>query len=322
MTKRIFRAICFAALTVFLASAILIMGVLYRYASGVGQSQLKMQTTLAAQGVTNEGMEYFRNLRVVNYRMTWIDADGSVLYDSKSDLAEMENHFEREEVQEALVKGYGESRRYSVTLMERTLYSAQKLNDGTILRLSIAQKSLLTLLLGMAPPLCMIVVFAWALSVILAVQASKKIVKPFNEINLDDPLSNEGYDELSPLLRRIARQQRQLRRREEELLQKENELDTIIGSMNEGMVLLNQKGKIVSINPAAKRILDAGENCIGADMLSLCRNLALQELLSKALQGEQGEQVIQLQGENYQINAGPVVSRDDRKGAVLLFFHV
>ncbi len=320
MTKRIFRAICFAALTVFFASAILIMGVLYRYFSSVGQSQLKMQTTLAAQGVTNEGMGYFHNLRVVNYRITWIDADGSVLYDSKSDLAEMENHFEREEVQKALVKGYGESRRYSATLMERTLYSAQKLDDGTILRLSITQRSVLSLLLGMVPPFCMIFVFAWALSVVLAVRASKRIGKPLNAINLDEPLSNEGYDELSPLLRRIARQQRQLQRKEAELLQKENELDTIIGSMNEGMVLLNQKGKIISINPAAKRILDAGEDCTGTDILSLCRNLDLQELLSKALQGEQGERVIRLQGERYQINAGPVISGNDIKGAVLLFF--
>lgn len=320
MTKRIFRAICFAALTVFLASAILIIGVLYRYFSSVGQSQLRMQTTLAAQGVTNEGMEYFHNLRVANYRITWIDTDGSVLYDSKSDLAEMENHFERKEVQEALVKGYGESRRYSSTLMERTLYSAQKLDDGTILRLSITQRSALTLLLGMVPPFCMIFVFAWALSVILAVRASRRIVKPFNAINLDEPLSNEGYDELSPLFRRIARQQRQLQKKEAELLQKENELDTIIGSMNEGMVLLNQKGKIISINPAAKRILDAGEDCTGADMLSLCRDLDLQELLSKALQGEQGGRVIRLQGERYQINAGPVISGNDIKGAVLLFF--
>lgn len=322
MTKRIFRAICFAALTVFLASAILIMGVLYRYFSNAGQSQLRIQINLAAQGVTNEGIEYFHNLRVANCRITWIDADGSVLYDSKSDLAEMENHLERKEVQEAISKGYGESRRYSATLMERSFYSAQKLNDGTILRFSIAQRSVLSLLLGMVPPLCFIFVFVWAISVILAVQASRKIVKPFNAINLDEPLSNEGYDELSPLLRRIARQQKQLQGKEAELLQKENELDTIIGSMNEGMVLLNQKGKIISINPAAKRMLDAGADCIGTDMLSLCRNLDLQELLSKALQGEQGERVIRLQGENYQINAGPVVSGDDIKGAVLLFFHV
>ena len=144
MIKRIFRSICLVALTVFLASVILIMGALYEYFSNVQQAQLKMQTNLAAQGVANVGMEYFRDFEAVNFRITWIDADGKVLYDSVSDSAEMENHLEREEVREALSKGYGESRRYSVTLFERSLYSAQALGDGTVLRLSIPQNTVLT----------------------------------------------------------------------------------------------------------------------------------------------------------------------------------
>ena len=322
MTKRIFRSICLVALTVFLASVVLFMGVLYEYFSNVEQAQLKMQTTLAAQGVTNEGIDYFHDLKVKNYRISWIDTEGNVIFDSASDIAEMENHLERKEVQEALSSGYGESRRYSATLMERSFYSAQKLDDGTILRLSISQNSILTLLLGMTQPICIIFVIALILSIVLAIQVSKKIVKPLNEIDLDNPLSNEGYDELSPFLRRIDSQQRQLRGQKAELLQKENELNTIIGSMNEGMILLNQKGKIISINPAARKLLDAGTDCIGSDMLSLCRNLELQEILTKALHGERGENIIRLHGESYQIDADPITSENIVKGAALFFFNV
>lgn len=322
MTKRVFHSICLVALTVFLASVVLIMGVLYEYFSNALQAQLKMQTILATQGVSNEGIEYFHGLKVTNYRITWIDTEGNVIFDSASDTAEMENHLEREEVREALSSGYGESRRYSATLTERLFYSAQKLDDGTILRLSISQNSILTLLLGMTQPICIIFVIALILSIVLAIQVAKKIVKPLNEIDLDHPLTNEGYDELSPLLRRIDSQQKQLREQKAELLQKENELNTIIGSMNEGMILLNPRGKIISINPAARRLLDADTDCIGFDMLSLCRNLELQEILTKALHGEQGENIIRLHGESYQIDADPITSENIVKGAALFFFNV
>lgn len=322
MTKRIFRSICLVALTVLFASVALIMGVLYGYFSDVLQAQLKMQTNLAAQGVMNEGIPYFDGLAIKNYRITWIDRDGSVLYDSESDTEEMENHLEREEVMQAVLKGYGESRRYSATLMESSFYSAQKLADGTILRLSITQNSMLLLLLRMVQPLCIIFAVAMILSVVLAKQISQKIVKPLNKIDLDHPLSNEGYDELSPFLRRIDSQQKQLSAQKAELVQKKDELNTIIGSMNEGMILLNPKGKIISINLAAQRLLDAGDDCIGADMLSLSRNLDLQEILGGALRGEQGERIIGLHGESYQVDADPITSDHVVKGAVLFFFNV
>lgn len=322
MTKRIFRSICLVALVVFFSCVILFMGVLYEYFSNVEHAQLAMQTDLAAQGVRNEGIGYFDGLSIADYRITWIDTDGHVIYDSESDTANMENHLEREEVQEALLAGYGESERYSVTLMERALYSARKLDDGSVLRLSISQKSILTLLLGMVQPVCMIFGIALVLSVVLAIRVSKKIVEPINEIDLDDPLSNEGYDELSPFLRRIDSQRKQLHKQETRLLQKENELNTIIDSMNEGMVLLNPQGKIISINPAARKLLDAGENCAGMDMLSLCRNLDLQEILGDALKGERGERTILLHGESYQIDANPITSENLVKGAALFFFNI
>ena len=164
MTKRIFRSICFVAFVVFAAAIVLIMGVLYEYFSRVLQEQLRVETSLAAQGVAMDGGMYFEGLRVSDYRITWIAEDGTVLYDSQTDTQEMENHMERQEVREALREGYGESRRYSATLLERFFYSAQKLPDGTILRLSVSQHSILTLLLGMVQPICMVFLIALILS--------------------------------------------------------------------------------------------------------------------------------------------------------------
>ncbi len=322
MTKRIFHSICLVAITVFFASIFLFLGVLHHYFSDVQQGQLKMQTNLAAQGVTNEGMDYFQGLEVADYRITWIDAQGIVRYDSQSDSAGMENHLEREEVKEAMESGYGESRRYSPTLTERFLYAARKLPDGTVLRLSISQNSILTLLFGMIQPICMVFAVALIVSVILAVQVSKKIVQPLNEIDLDQPLSNEGYDELLPFLRRIDSQQRQLNLQKDKLLQKEEELNTIIGSMNEGMILLNPKGKIISMNVSARRLMGASWECVGLDMLAVSRNLDLQEILAKSLQGEAVERVIDLNGEKYQVDANPVIAEKGVMGAALCFFNV
>ena len=322
MTKRIFRSICFVAIAVFLASLILIMGVLYSYFSGVQQRQLQMQLELAAQGVTNEETAYFSDLTVRDYRITWIDTDGTVLYDSDALSSDMENHLEREEIKEALATGYGESKRYSATLMDRSLYAAQRLEDGTVLRLSIAQSSILTLVLGMAQPISIVIVLAVVLSVVLAVRLSKSIVKPLNEIDLNHPLSNEGYDELAPLLRRIDGQQKQLRGQKTRLEQKQAELDTIIGSMSEGMVLLNEHGKIVSINPAAMRLLGTSWNCVGTDMLTVSRNLDLHDILSRALQGQSEVQTVSLEAGKYQISASPIMSEEKVVGAALCFFDV
>ena len=230
------------------------MGMLYNYFEGVSHNQLKMQTDLAARAVTNEGMKYLEGLDEEWYRITWIGTDGSVLYDSKSDSDEMENHFEREEIKEALAEGVGESSRYSATLMERALYCAERLPDGTVLRVSISQNTLLTLLLGMVQPIAIIFILAVILSLILASRLSQKIVEPLNSLNLEDPLSNEGYDELSPLLHRIDTQQWQIRQQEEELKQRQKEFETVTENMAEGIILLNAKGTILSINRTAQRL--------------------------------------------------------------------
>jgi two-component system phosphate regulon sensor histidine kinase PhoR len=322
MTKRIFRSICIVAISVFLASVVLFMGVLYEYFSNVQRNQLKMQTELAAQGVADEGLAYFEGLSISNYRITWIDTDGTVIYDSKSDSTEMENHLEREEIKQALAEGIGESSRYSVTLMERSLYCAKRLNDGTVLRLSIAQNTILTLILGMAQPICIIFLIAMILSLVLANSLSKKIVKPLNELNLDEPMKNEDYDELTPLLRRIESQQRQIRIQSDELEQKKKEFETVTNGMAEGIILLNSKRTILSINPAAKRLFGADYSCIGKYILSVNRSLELQSLLLKAGDGQYAEMVMELGGSKYQLDASPVISDGQVSGTVLLMLDV
>ena len=308
MTKKIFRSICLVALAVLVASTVLIMGVLYGYFTDMQHDQLRMQTELAAQGVNHEGTAYFDALNSRDYRLTLIGPDGSVIYDSQADSDEMENHLEREEVQEALASGYGESERYSSTLMEKSLYSAIKLDDGSILRTSFSQSGILTLLLGMLQPIIVVLIAAVALSLLLASRLSKKIVKPLNELDLDDPLSNEGYDELSPLLLRIHNQQKQLRQQSAELNQRQDEFAAVTANMNEGLVLLNDKCNVLSINPAAARILDSSQRCVGENVLTVNRSLDLQDLLSKALNGEQAEKVLDLHEGHYQVIASPVVS--------------
>lgn len=322
MTKRIFRSICTVALIVFAASLILIMGVLYSYFSQVQKSQLKMQTNLAAQGVNREGLEYFDGLSTENYRITWIAADGAVLYDSKTVPSEMENHLEREEIVEAMQNGYGESARYSVTLMERSLYSAKLLNDGSVLRLSISQNTVLTLLLGMAQPICIVFIIAVVLSMVLASRLSKKVVRPLNELNLDEPLSNEGYEELNPLLKRIDSQQRELKRQDAELRHKKEEFDAVTKSMNEGLVLLNEKGTILSINPSAMRLLGTDSGCVRKNLLEVNRNIKIQEMLKTAFHGENAEAVIELAEGTYQFDVNPAYEDGAVSGAVLLIFDV
>lgn len=322
MTKRIFKSICIVALSVFFASVALFLGVLYNYFSGVRRSQLRMQTNLAAQGVDNEGIGYFDGLDVTDYRITWIDADGTVLYDSRSDSVGMENHLEREEIRQALSEGMGESSRYSVTLLERSVYCARRLSDGTVLRLSVAQNTPLTLILGMMQPICIIFAVALGLSLVLAFKLSKGIVKPLNELNLDEPLNNDGYDEISPLLKRLAIQQRQIRRQEEKLRQKQSEFETVTTGMSEGIVLLNEKKIILSINPAAMRLFGADSFCVGRYLLSVNRSLELQELLQKAGDGKHAEMRMELAGGTYQLDASPVFADGTVSGVVLLMLDV
>ncbi len=322
MTKRIFRTICAVAIGVFLVSLVLFLTVLYDYFSGVQLDQLRIQTELAAQGVQDEGMLYLEGLSIRDYRITWIGTEGGVLYDSVSDVEEMENHFEREEVRQALAEGYGTGSRSSATLTQRYLYSAKRLPDGTVLRLSATQYTLPVLVFGMLQPILIVFGAAVALSVILASRLSKNIVRPLNGLDLDRPLEGNEYDELFPLLSRIDFQQREIRRQKEELGQKKNEFETLTSSMAEGLVLLNAQGTILSINRAAARLFGTDERCAGKDILAVSRNSELGEILEKARDRGHGEAVLELGFGKYQVEANPVFSGSEVSGLVVLLLDV
>ena len=322
MTKRIFRSIFLVALAVLLACLILVMGVLYEYFTNMQRNTLAAQMTLAAQGVQEGGLDYLIGLEDSTYRLTWVQADGTVLYDSQADETVMENHADREEIQEALVSGVGESERISATLAEKTLYRAVRLADDSVLRIGVTQYTVVTLLLGMLQPIAIVLLAAIVLSVILAKRVSKQITEPLNALDLDRPLENETYEELSPVLTRMERQHRQINSQLEQLRQKQDEFTAITGSMSEGLILLDDKNTILSINPAAARLFGADAGCIGQNMLTVDRHLAMQKLVADAQAGTRGETVAELAGGAYQIDASPVLSNRKIIGVCILAFDI
>lgn len=322
MTKRIFRSVCIVAVVVLFASLALVMGVLYDYFSGLQENQLKTQTDLAAQGIEHEGSSYFDGLDSEELRITWIDKKGKVLFDNKTDASSMENHLEREEVRQAVENGYGKSSRYSETLTEKSLYSAKKLSDGSVLRLSVSQYSVLTLFLGMLRPVLIIALLAVVLALLLAYRLSKNIVTPLNKLNLDSPLSNKVYEELSPLLKRMDAQQRQLKHQSEELKRKREEFETATENMSEGLIILNEKGVILSINRAAAKMLGLSEDSVGKDIFSEKTSVNLKEPTQIALSGKNKEEVFALRDGNCQLLANPVSTDGKVTGAALLVLDV
>lgn len=322
MIKKIFHSIFLVAVIVFLACLVLTLAVLGNYFSDVQYGKLKEQTELAACGVEMGGLDYLNRLRCEEYRITWIDADGTVLFDNAADVAMMENHSDREEVDAAKKAGVGESERYSSTLATKTLNRAVRLADGSVLRISVVQNTMLSLIYGMIQPLLMVFILALILSSALAHHLSKRIVGPLNSIDLEHPLENEVYDELSPLLSRLEQQHREILYQKDELGRKQDEFDMITDSMNEGLVLLNAKGVVLSINVAARHIFGVSRHCIGRDFLTVDRSLRLQNVIRAALCGRHGESVIESNENEYQVKASAIFRDGSVSGAVLLIFDI
>lgn len=322
MIKKIFRSTFFATLGVLLVTLFMVVGLLYGYFTQVQKEQLQTETGLAAQGVSLEGQDYFNELKMSNVRITWVDNQGKVLYDNESDAQIMDNHANREEIKEALKDGYGESVRYSKTLTTQSLYSAQRLDNGTVIRLSVTRHSILVLLFRMFQPLVLILVLAFLLSLWLSHSIAKSIVLPLNRLDLDHPLENDAYEEISPLLRRIARHQKEVTEREVLIEQRQSEFDTIISKIKEGMILLDNNCRIISINQAAQDILQTDQTCLGKDMLQILRNLSLNNWLEKGLQGRKQEGILQLDDAHYKVMVRPIQSEDKVTGLAILFFDV
>ena len=323
MTKRIFRSIVFAALLVLLASAALIIGVLYNHFTTVQLNQLRVETALAAHAVDHEGIRYFDQLdNTMDCRITWIDTDGTVLYDNRSDSGSMENHLEREEVKMALESGFGQSSRYSDTQMEQYIYAAERLPDGTVLRLSTARSSILMLMVEISRHIVLIVAIILVLAMTLAKRLARNIVHPLNELNLDNPLSGGNYEELNPLLRRIESQWRQLQGQETELKRKQREFDTVIRNMNEGLVLMSAHCSVLTMNAAAARIMGLPRAMVGINFLDLTQAAGMKNVVGSGLEGRHSEDILEISGKVYQIDASPVHSGGEVSGLALLIIDI
>ena len=329
MTKKIFRSILLAAVSVLLASLVIIMGCLYDYYRNVQEKQLRDELRLASCGVEADGLDYLEQLTspyrfpsTADFRLTWIAADGEVLFDTHVPAAEMENHAGRAEVKEALAEGESGGVRYSETLTERTLYYAQRLTDGTILRISISQLTVFALAMGMLQPILLTAILAVILSALLARRMAKRIVAPLNRLDLDKPLENDAYEELSPLLGRIHQQYRQIEAQLRELRRKTEEFEQITENMSEGLVLLDRKGVILSINPAARTIFHASSACVGQDFLVVDRDHEINLAIQTALEGGYSEVRAMRNDREVQFDISRITADGAAAGTVLLAFDV
>lgn len=322
MTKKIFQSILLVAGCVLLASLLIIMGFLYDYFGGVEENQLRDELSLAAAAVEDGGTDYLSQLTADRYRLTWIAADGSVLYDTKTDAESLENHASRAEVSQALATGTGESTRYSSTLMEKTMYYAQRLDDGTVLRISISRATVGMIAVGMIQPLLIVLIVALILSGLLARRLSRRIVDPLNSLDLEHPLDNDAYEELSPLLKRIHRQHVEIQTQLCELREKTDEFTQITGSMREGLVLLDEHGSILSINAAAQALFGADAQCVGRDFLTIERSHEISAAIQAAAADGHSEVRAERAGRVYQFDISRITSDGKFLGTVILAFDI
>ena len=322
MTKKIFKSILIVAGTVLLASIVIIMGCLYEYFSNIQKDKLADELDIAASAVELYGTDYLKNIDSERYRITWIQADGKVIYDTQAGADSMENHADRQEVKQALAEGEGSSSRYSDTLMEKTSYYARLLDDGSVLRVSTTYATAGLLVLGMLQPILVVLIAALVLSGMLARRISKRIVEPMNSIDLDRPLENDTYEELSPLLNRINQQHKEIEMQMRYLKQRTDEFTQITESMKEGLILLDNKGNVLSINEAAQNILETDSDCIGQSFLSIERSRNINNAIQSAFEEGHSEIYAQYGSREYQVDISRIESGGETVGAVLLAFDI
>ena len=318
MTNKIFRSTVFVAVLVLLCSLGTVMGVLYEHFTDVQVQQLKDELSLAVSGTEQLGNAFLENVEADRFRVTWVDTDGTVLFDTRVDQTAMENHADREEIREALETGAGDAVRTSSTLTEHTFYEAKRLRNGTVLRISANQASAWSLMIDLLWPIVFIALLAIFLSALLARRMARKIVEPLNRLDLEQPLANNTYEELSPLLRRINQQHLQIRSQMQKLQRKTDEFIQITSHMQEGLVVLDKETNIRSLNSAAMQIFRTDETCVGSSFFQVNRSRALRQTLNNALDHGHGSTVQELDGSAYRFDMSSIKSEGNLLGAVIL----
>ena len=322
MTKKIFKSTMFVCALVLAVGLAAVMGILYSNFDGQMRKELSKEATYLAYGVEQQGLDYLKNIKDKSARITYIDQDGTVLFDNKADVSEMKNHSDRTEFQKAEKYGAGESSRYSDTLSEKTIYYALRLKDGTVLRVSSTQDSVLALVENLIFPLCGLLCLMLILSGIMASAISKRIVKPINELDLEHPEENQIYEELSPLLSKIHRQNREIQNQLELAKQQQQEFSLITENMQEGLIVIDKYTMILSANSSAWNLFRMDKVRQGESVYCLDRAEDFRHAIEHVLEGEHEELVLKLNGSDIQLIANPVVRGQKTEGAVILLVDV
>lgn len=322
MTKKIFKSIMFVCVLVLTVGLAAVMGILYSNFDGQMRKELSKEAAYLAYGVEQQGVDYLKNIKDKSARITYIDQDGTVLFDNEADVSEMKNHSDRTEFQKAEKYGAGESSRYSDTLSEKTIYYALRLKDGTVLRVSGTQDSVLALVENLIFPLCGLLCLMLILSGIMASAISKRIVKPINELDLESPKENQVYEELSPLLSKIHRQNREIQNQLELAKQQQEEFSLITENMQEGLIVIDKYTMILSANSSAWNLFHMDGVCQGESVYCLDREEEFRHAIEQVLSGEHTELVLKLNGSDIQLIANPVIRDKKTEGAVVLLVNV
>lgn len=334
MTKRIFTGIIVVSLVVMLCCAGLIMGVMYDYLGTQIDKELENEANLAASAMMTGGTGYLEKIEKtgsLTSRVTLIDAGGTVLFDSQADEQNMENHLNRDEIQEALTSGEGHAVRVSATMASETRYYAMKLNDGTVLRLSSSHYSQLGLILDTFGMVVVIAAILIALAALISHNITRHIVRPINDIDLNEPDVPENYEELTPLLHRIRQQNLKIRRQMESLRIRQEEFRIITENMSEGLLIIDSKMEILTSNRSALKILSGGSVASGSsaedrrpagNVLNINRSEPFRLAVEESLAGKSSKQQLVIGGETYEILASPAFSEGKLTGAILIIMDV
>ena len=325
MKKRIFLTVFAAALITVLVSLILLVGVTYRYINEDTRDQLMAQLDYLSQAVDDEGLTYLNQLENNSYRITWIAADGAVLFDNRSNISRMENHADRQEFIDAKAHGVSDIERESETMTTRLMYVAEELSDGSVLRIATNDISVGGVAWMLAVPSVLLILCISLLAWFVARKLSRALVEPLNTLDLDHPLAGEAYDELVPLLSRIEQQHREIADQRVQLGQQRNEFQTVIDNMREGLVLLNQSGRILLINRSGRNLMKAmaeEDDLAAGEEIITSRNSVVDSLLDKAYDGKTSSATIIINSRSYEIHASPVESDEGIHGAVLFYVDV
>ncbi len=321
MSKKIFRSSMLTVFLVLIATIALIMGVLFRFFEKQIQTELANEAGFLARAVENEGAGYFDGFDSTNNRVTLIDQNGTVLFDSEADARTLDNHADREEIKAAMEEGKGTSIRYSTTLTEKTVNYALRLSDGCILRVSTEQYTVITILLGMVQPVLVIMLVALILTMVFSSRVSKAIIEPINRLDLEVPENNDAYEELTPLLRKIADQKQTIEEQLSDAHKKQREFSLITENMSEGFLVIDQDANLLTYNSSALKLLDITPPA-DRSVLMFCRAKEFRDVISDVLAGKRAESIMVREERSYSLLANPVFEEEAVIGAVIVILDV